>query len=76
MPCGVSCCCSLLSETTVTPFSFSAAAEASTGAGSFAGGTEKDYKDYNFLYPNLEVSISLYTKTGVYRMNGVYTYDE
>ena len=48
----------------------------SDGCNAFAGGTEKDYKDYNFLYPNLEVSISLYTKTGVYRMNGVYTYDE
>ena len=48
----------------------------SDGCNAFAGGKEKDYKDYNFLYPHLEVSISQYTKTGVYRMNGVYTYDE
>ena len=48
----------------------------SDGCNAFAGGKEKDYKDYNFMYPHLEVSISQYTKTGVYRMNGVYTYDE
>ncbi len=48
----------------------------SDGCNAFAGGKEKDYKDFNFLYPHMEVSISLYQKTGVYRMNGVYTYDE
>jgi len=48
----------------------------SDGCNAFAGGDEKDYKDFNFRYPHLEVSISEYTKTGVYKMNGVYTYDE